>query len=178
MTDAPDEKDYSEFIREFVTDPANVPDVACLYGYLGQSTEEGHERLYQTPSLTPYIEIPAKAILRRQKAAREDDPLGGVTLWVRRDANLIYKMTPTAQAQASYFAGALQANAAAYPPNMPIDPRWTNLMLRLPPAYRDAMFLGAVQHTVHVGKCGGTVDCNGPPPGTTANYPCPITPNF
>ncbi len=119
MTNASGEWDYSEFIREFVTDPANVPDVMCLYGYLGQSTEDGHERLYQSPSLTPYIEVPTKAILYRKKAAHEHDPLGGVTLWVRRDAKLIHKMTPTALAQASYFAGALQADVAARAANIP-----------------------------------------------------------
>lgn len=132
MAKASGQKDYSDFIREFVNDPANVPDVTCLYGYLGESTEDGHERLYQTAALTPYVEIPTNAILHRRKAAREHDPLDGVTLWVRRDAKLIYKMTPTAQAQASYFAGALQANAAARAPNVP--------MIAHSQAYCGAMF--------------------------------------
>ena len=46
------------FIRHIVTDPKNVPDVMLLTGYLGASSEEAHERLYLSPDLTNYVEIP------------------------------------------------------------------------------------------------------------------------
>jgi hypothetical protein len=99
------------FIRHIVTDPKNVPDVTLLTGYLGASSEEAHERLYLSPDLTNYVEIPKAAILHQAPLPKEQDAHGGVTLWVRKDAALQYKMAPAAQALANYFAGAIQAGA-------------------------------------------------------------------
>ena len=92
------------FIRRIVTDPKNVPDVMLLTGYLGASSEEAHERLYLSPDLTNYVEIPNTAILHQAPLPKEQDAHGGVTLWVRKDAALQYKMAPAAQALANYFA--------------------------------------------------------------------------
>src|SRR5215469_9040169 len=92
-------EDAADFVRQIVADPKNVPDLMLLYGYLGASSEEGHERLYLSPDLSNFVEIPEKAVLHRAQAAKEQDPNGGVTLWVRKDAKLNYKMAP-AQAAA------------------------------------------------------------------------------
>jgi hypothetical protein len=111
------------FVRHIVADPKNVPDVMLLYGYLGASSEEGHERLYLSPDLSTYVEVPNVSILHRAEAARERDPEGGVTLWVKKDAALIYKMAPAQkaaqQAMAYYFAGAIQAGTAVAQPQLP-----------------------------------------------------------
>jgi hypothetical protein len=110
--------DGAAFIREIVADPKSVPDVMLLYGYLGASSEEDHDRLYLSRDLTNYVEVPKKAVLYRMTASKEQDPHGGVTLWVSKDAALIYKMAPAAEALAQYFAGAIQAQgayAAAWP---------------------------------------------------------------
>ena len=53
----------SPFVRAIVKDPANVPDVMQLYGYGGASSEEGHDRLYLSPDLSAYVEVPRAAIL-------------------------------------------------------------------------------------------------------------------
>jgi hypothetical protein len=97
------------FIRDLVKDPGNVPDVMLLYGYVGASSEPEHDRLYLSPDLASYVEVPRNAILHRVTAPLEQDPHGGVTLWVKKDAALIQKLAPAAAALASYFAGALQA---------------------------------------------------------------------
>jgi hypothetical protein len=103
------------FIRRIVTDPKNVPDVMLLTGYLGASSEEAHERLYLSADLTNYVEIPNTAILHQAPLPKEQDAHGGVTLWVKKDAALQYKMAPAAQALANYFAGAIQAGAQGAP---------------------------------------------------------------
>ena len=103
--------DAAPFVRDIVSDPKNVPDVMLLYGYVGASSEEGHDRLYLSPDLTNYVEVPKDAVLHQMAASKEQDPHGGVTLWVKKDAALIYKMSPAAQALAHYFAGAVQAGA-------------------------------------------------------------------
>ncbi len=87
-----------------------------LTGYLGASSEEAHERLYLSPDLTNYVEIPQAAILHRAPLPAEQDAHGGVTLWVKKDAALQYKMAPAAQALANYFAGAIQAGAQGAAP--------------------------------------------------------------
>src|ERR1700721_4145439 len=99
------------FIRRIVTDPKNVPDVMLLTGYLGASSQEAHELLHLSPDLTNYVEIPNTAILHQAPLPKEQDAHGGVTLWVRKDAALQYKMAPPAKPLANYFAGATQPRA-------------------------------------------------------------------
>lgn len=127
MAQAPRQSDGgADFIRQIVSDPKNVPDVMMLTGYLGDSSEEGHERLYLSRDLTNYVEIPKAAILHQAPLPKEQDAYGGVTVWVKKDAALQYKMAPAAQALANYFAGAIQAGAqaaavaAAQPPVPPL----------------------------------------------------------
>jgi hypothetical protein len=116
MAQAPRSSDGNDsFIRHIVTDPKNVPDVMLLTGYLGASSEEAHERLYLSADLTNYVEIPNTAILHQAPLPKEQDAHGGVTLWVRKDAALQYKMAPAAQALANYFAGAIQAGPQGAP---------------------------------------------------------------
>ena len=72
----------ADFIRQIVSDPKNVPDVMLLTGYLGASSEEGHDRLYLSPDLTNYVEIPESrdpasgAITGRTGCAWRRHPLG------------------------------------------------------------------------------------------------------
>jgi hypothetical protein len=117
--------DRASFVRDIVSDPKAVPDVMLLYGYLGASSEEGHERLYLSPDLTNYVEVPTAAILHQMAAPKEQDPHGGVTLWVKKDAALVYKMAPAAEALAHYFAGAIAGGAAPGPHRPP----WTHRTL-------------------------------------------------
>lgn len=127
MADKPVQPNPGEgsFVERIVTDPNNVPDVMLLYGYTGASSEEGHERLYFGTDLAKYVEVPTDAILHRVAAAREQDPYGGMTLWVRKDAALIHKLAPGAQALAHFFAGAIQAQGAAPAAPMPENPALT-----------------------------------------------------
>jgi hypothetical protein len=110
----PERDGQADFVRRIVTDPRNVPDVMRLYGYPGASSEENHDRLYLSPDLSTYIEVPREATLHRMAVPAEQDPNGAVVLWVRRDAALIQKAAPAAQALANYFAGTI-AGAAATP---------------------------------------------------------------
>src|SRR5580700_7312048 len=81
------------FIRHIVTDPKNVPDVMLLTGYLGASSQEDHERLYLSPDLSNYVEIPKAAILHQAPLPKEQ----------------------AAHGLANYFAGAIQAGAQGAP---------------------------------------------------------------
>jgi hypothetical protein len=107
------------FVRQIVVNPNNVPDVMRLYGYPGASSEPGHERLYLNPDLTNYVEVPAQATLHRMAVPSDQDPYGAIVLWVKKDATLIYKMAPAAQAMANYFTGAIQAGMTGLVPGTP-----------------------------------------------------------
>ena len=61
------------FVRHVVPDPKNVPDVMLLYGYLGASSEEANERLYLSPDLSNYVEVPTASILHRAQSAAEQE---------------------------------------------------------------------------------------------------------
>ena len=106
----------TSFVGDIVSDPNNVPEIILVYGYLGASSEADHERLYLGIDLANYVEIPSNAILHRLSAPQEQDPHGGVTLWIKKDAKLIYKMALAAQALAHYFTGQIQAGASASAP--------------------------------------------------------------
>jgi hypothetical protein len=123
-----------------------------LYGYRGASSEENHDRHYLDADLSHYVEVPRSAILHRMAVPAEQDPNGAVVLWVRRDAALIYKSAPAAQALANYFAGAI-AGAAAAAPGIPAAPflahtglpcGWT---FRCPPVTRNLLECTPLCHT-------------------------------
>ncbi len=126
MAQPPRAANGDDFVRHIVHDPKNVPDVMLLYGYPGASSEEGHERLYLSPDLSAYVEVPNASILHRAEAPKDQDPHGGVTLWVKKDAALKYRMAPAQEAaqkaMAWYFAGALQGGAGEAGPQ-PLPPR-------------------------------------------------------
>jgi hypothetical protein len=85
MAPAPDQPnaDGASFVREIVSDPKNVPDVILLYGYLGASSEEGHNRLYLSPDLANYVEIPKEAVLQKIAGIQPGWPEGARKLPLR-----------------------------------------------------------------------------------------------
>ena len=82
MAQAPRAANGDDFVRHIVHDPKNVPDVTLLYGYPGASSEEGHERLYLSPDLSAYVEVPndfdpaSGGIAQRPGSARRLHALG------------------------------------------------------------------------------------------------------
>jgi hypothetical protein len=163
----------ANFIRQIVSDPKNVPDVTLLTGYLGASSEEGHERLYLSPDLSNYVEIPKAAILHQAPLPAEQDAHGGVTLWVKKDAALQYKMAPAAQALANYFAGAIQAGAQGAAPAPRATPPQTMRDCTLAPALCAATAVGPGCQSFHVGTC--IVQCNPTLFGPQCPFPTEVT---
>jgi hypothetical protein len=77
------------FVSKIVHDPANPPEMVRLTGYRGASSEKAHIRLYANPELFAYWDIPEADVLYEQAVPLETDPLGSVTLWVKRDSKFI-----------------------------------------------------------------------------------------
>jgi hypothetical protein len=80
--------------------PTERSDAVALVGYLGDGCSDQYRRLYESVALNSWIEILATDIVDRV-AEGADDPLGGSTVWVRRDAEL----TMCEAVRASNFEG-------------------------------------------------------------------------
>ncbi len=114
MSDSKKRRDA--FVGKIVADPNNPPNTLMLSGYLGDSSEADHTRLYFDPQLRAYIDIPDKAILHAEEIKGD---LGGHYVWVNQDAEYVYGRTTQERPRAKFFEGqimqthAAQAQAAA-----------------------------------------------------------------
>src|SRR5260370_25545034 len=100
------------FISEIVKDPANPPRTILLRGYLGDSSLEGHTRLYFDAQLNNYVEVPDGDILHEEEIPREQSPLGESYIWINQDAQVIHGATGSLRRQAGFFEGPIAAAAA------------------------------------------------------------------
>jgi hypothetical protein len=106
---------FDKIIKQLVPQPGQPPDAKVLAGFLGESSREGHWRLYLTPQLDHYVEIPRDAILHTISLESKDNPIGGTVVWVRREANLVYTKTASREAQADFFQGSIHSAACRRP---------------------------------------------------------------
>lgn len=97
--------DEDEIITALVKDASDVPDVRMLIGFRGKSSRKGYCRLYLTPELSEYVEIPQDEIHHWQQLDKERFPLGGVAVWVNREADLLYTRTTAREVQADFLQG-------------------------------------------------------------------------
>jgi hypothetical protein len=111
-----------ELVAKLVKDAQAPPDVLLLSGFVGTSSEEGHTRLYFDPQLSDYVEIPNDAILHAQEVAKDQSPLGGTLLWIKKDAVLVHGKVGPNRPKAKFLEGRIQqeflkgrAAAAAQP---------------------------------------------------------------
>lgn len=95
-------KNRDSFIKKLVGDPNNPPKTVLLTGYLGDSSETDHTRLYADAELRSFIDIPNKAILNTQETG---DSLGGHYVWIAEDAELIYAQTQPKRQRGRFFEG-------------------------------------------------------------------------
>src|SRR5437899_1058284 len=107
------------FISKIVKDPASPPKTILLRGYLGDSSEEGHTRLYLDAQLNNYVEIPDDAILHEEDVPKDQSPLGETYVWIKQDAQVIHGEAGPQRRKSSFFEGSIAAAAAAGPATLP-----------------------------------------------------------
>lgn len=110
------------FVGRLVPDPASPPELTMLVGYPGASVEEGHVRLYASPDLSRWWEIPEDGVLHRQ--AVPNDSLGAEIVWIRRDKQPVLNSRRSDSDMNTFtFMGCptlgCTAAAAAVPPAQP-----------------------------------------------------------
>jgi hypothetical protein len=103
MPDSTDRPELSQdaLVEALVPDPGSLADVVMLHGYLGKSAAEGSWRLYLTPDLDEYVEIPADKILHHRKLSEDR----GTMVWVPRGLALQHKQVRSEEVQAGFLAG-------------------------------------------------------------------------
>jgi hypothetical protein len=97
-----------DLIAKLVKDPKAPPDALLLTGFLGASSEDDHTRLYLTATLDDYVEIPTDAILHTQEIPKDQSPLGGTLLWIKKDAELIHGKVGPNRTKARFLEGRIQ----------------------------------------------------------------------
>src|SRR5258707_7833216 len=95
----------SNFVAKIVKDPNNPPDTLLLQGYLGQSSEEGHTRLYLDPQLSDYVEIPNDAILHTADVSGGHGVSGASYVWINRDAEVTHGKVGPDRKKAKFLDG-------------------------------------------------------------------------
>jgi hypothetical protein len=100
-------------VEALVSDPDDVPDVVMLQGYLGRGGVEGTWRLYFTPDLDDYVDIPADKILHRRRLP--DDR--GTMIWVPKGLMLEHKRVTSEDVQAEFLAGPITSRFLRDQPN-------------------------------------------------------------
>ena len=96
-------------IERLVPEATNIPDVRVLTGFLGRSAREGYWRLYQTATLDEYVEFAEDDVVHNRALDKQDSPLGGTVVWVRREANLQHTRSASREAQADFLQGTIAA---------------------------------------------------------------------
>src|SRR5262249_21425859 len=103
-----------EFVAKVVKDPKQPPNAIVLSGYLGASSEDGHTRLYLDPSLIRYVDVPDASILHAEEMPKDRSPLGGYTVWIDRNADLVPRGA-AGKMKASFLEGPLVAGMTFAP---------------------------------------------------------------
>ena len=78
--------DMHELVAKLVADPAAPPDLTLLNGYLGRSTDDACIRLYRSPTLNVWQDIPTDQIKHRLTIDPNPScPLGELLVWMSRE---------------------------------------------------------------------------------------------
>jgi len=97
-----------EFTAKAVRDPKNPGEVLLVTGFLGASSEPKHTRIYWDASLGTYVDVKTTDISHTEPLPKEQSPLGGSYIWLKRDAE-VYFGAGGQSAKGKFFEGPLMA---------------------------------------------------------------------
>ena len=97
----------SGFVDAIVKDPNQIPVVKLIQGFPGAASGEGKARIYLSPDLSCYVEVPLDAILHREAIPASGVVLASECLWVNADADVTH-----GRSRSSFLSGAIQQEFA------------------------------------------------------------------
>jgi hypothetical protein len=96
-----------EFTAKVVPDPKNPTDALLLTGFLGASSEAGQTRIYWDASLSSFVDMDTADILHTEPLPKDQSPLGGAYIWVKRSAEVSVGGSAGRSAKGKFFEGPL-----------------------------------------------------------------------
>lgn len=76
------------FVSALVRDVKKPPRLRTIRGYIGESSEREHVRVYLDVELRRFVDIPANGIVHVEEISKNVVPLGGVYVWVTEDVRI------------------------------------------------------------------------------------------
>src|SRR5215470_15598941 len=76
------------FVANVVGDPNAVPAVYVVTGFPGEASKDDQTRLYLSPDLSAWVDIPQDAVVHTQPIPGDNNWLGAVLMWVKQDAQV------------------------------------------------------------------------------------------
>ena len=111
-----------DFTAKVVADPAKPQETLLLQGFLGASSQPDHTRVYSDLTLVSYVDVANADIVHVEQLPRDQSPLGGSYLWVKKQADVL-PGTGTGElgAKAKFLQGPIVAEApkVGAPANQP-----------------------------------------------------------
>ncbi|WP_420146954.1 hypothetical protein [Spirosoma sp.] len=146
--------EYDDWVGAVRPDPRNTDKLTLLQGYIGQSSEAGHIRVYSDETLNSFVEVPEESIVYAQKLSSTESSLGGSKLWLRSDSVVTYGDPKAAnRPKSTFLEGDIMQQYAAF-------------------GQPDTTMMGAAM------PAGGQADTTGAGPQPMATSPgifCPVT---
>jgi len=110
------------FVTRVKKDAKSADSVVQVQGFVGDSSEEGHFRLYADASLNNFVDIPERDVIHVEKMDAKESPLGGSYIWLNQDAAYVYGSPDTTnRPRARFLEGditeAQQTGTVGYTPN-------------------------------------------------------------
>ena len=94
-----------ELVNKLAPEPSQLQPLTVLSGFPGRSPQTGYWRLYLTPTLDEYVEIPEGDIVHSQAPEPGQSATAATMIWVRSEAPLQYTRTTSRSIQAEFLQG-------------------------------------------------------------------------
>ena len=173
-----------EVTARVVADPKAPGDAILVTGFLGESSEPEHIRIYWDASMGSYIDADTADIVHTEPIPKDQSPLGGSYIWLKRTAPGLsgdkggHPMTgrffegPLMAAYGTQFGGAAPAGVAGF--GGAVNVAYTNYIACHPTIFCTQVYCHSVLYPCASGLCTRTVfDCTlWCPPVLTAR--CPV----
>jgi len=92
-------------VESLMPDPSQHAGAMAIVGFLGRSPRSGYWRLYMSPELSDYVEFGEADVVHTLPLSTQQSPLGGTSVWLKRDTELVYTRTVSLKAQAEFLQG-------------------------------------------------------------------------
>jgi hypothetical protein len=93
------------FTAKVVPDPKNPGESLLLVGFLGASSEPKQTRIYWDASLSSFVDVETADIIYSEPLGKEQSPLGGSYIWVKRSAEVTIGSAGGSTAKGKFFQG-------------------------------------------------------------------------